>query len=71
LAATFAMRACGDAAVRRQSERSVSISRFAVPLTTIRLAELLQEAGAPDGVMNIIHGQHDAVNFICDAPESA
>ena len=27
------------------------------------------EAGLPDGVLNIIHGQHDAVNFICDAPE--
>jgi len=53
--------ATGNTYVMKPSER--------VPLTTIRLAELLQEAGAPDGVMNIIHGQHDAVNFICDAPE--
>merc|ERR1719231_2128973 len=53
--------ATGNTYVMKPSER--------VPLTTIRLAELLQEAGVPDGVMNIIHGQHDAVNFICDAPE--
>ena len=25
--------------------------------------------GLPDGVLNVIHGQHDAVNFVCDAPE--
>lgn len=30
------------------------------------LAKLLQDAGAPDGTLNIIHGQHDAVNFICN-----
>ena len=33
------------------------------------LAALAKEAGLPDGVLNIIHGTHDAVNFICDAPE--
>eukprot|EP00639_Heterosigma_akashiwo_P008237 CAMPEP_0194594216 /NCGR_PEP_ID=MMETSP0292-20121207/24075_1 /TAXON_ID=39354 /ORGANISM="Heterosigma akashiwo, Strain CCMP2393" /LENGTH=536 /DNA_ID=CAMNT_0039453531 /DNA_START=50 /DNA_END=1659 /DNA_ORIENTATION=+ len=30
--------------------------------------ELLQEAGLPDGVLNVIHGGPDAVNFICDHP---
>lgn len=34
-----------------------------------RLAELAVEAGLPKGVLNIIHGAHDSVNFICDAPE--
>ena len=53
--------ATGNTYVMKPSER--------VPLTTMRLAELLAEAGVPDGVMNIIHGQHDAVNFLCDAPE--
>ena len=23
----------------------------------------------PDGVVNVIHGQHDCVNFICDHPD--
>ena len=53
--------ATGNTYVMKPSER--------VPLTTMRLAELLKEAGVPNGVMNIIHGQHDAVNFLCDAPE--
>nr|KAF6498916.1 aldehyde dehydrogenase 6 family member A1 [Molossus molossus] len=30
---------------------------------------LLQDSGAPDGTLNIIHGQHEAVNFICDHPD--
>jgi len=32
------------------------------------IAELAREAGFPDGVFNIIHGAHDAVNFILDEP---
>jgi len=32
------------------------------------LARLAKEAGVPDGVLNVIHGSRDAVNFICDAP---
>jgi len=40
-----------------------------VPGATMLLMELLNEAGCPPGVVNVIHGQHDAVNFICDAPE--
>jgi len=33
------------------------------------LVELAKEAGIPDGVVNVIHGQHEAVNFICDNPD--
>ncbi len=29
----------------------------------------LKEAGCPDGVVSVIHGQHDTVNFICDHPD--
>eukprot|EP00121_Abeoforma_whisleri_P009338 Awhi_evm2s8584 len=29
----------------------------------------LVEAGVPKGVLNVIHGQKDAVNFICDNPD--
>jgi malonate-semialdehyde dehydrogenase (acetylating)/methylmalonate-semialdehyde dehydrogenase len=39
------------------------------PGAAMMLVELAKEAGVPDGVVNIIHGQHDAVNFICDHPE--
>ena len=28
-----------------------------------------QEAGVPDGCVNVIHGAHDSVNFICDHPD--
>ena len=33
------------------------------------LMEMLTEAGLPPGVVNVIHGQHDAVNFILDSPD--
>jgi malonate-semialdehyde dehydrogenase (acetylating)/methylmalonate-semialdehyde dehydrogenase len=51
----------GNTYVLKPSER--------VPMTAMRLAELAMEAGLPDGVLNIIHGTHDAVNFICDDPD--
>jgi len=38
------------------------------PGAAMIIAELAREAGLPDGVLNIIHGQHDAVNFIIDEP---
>jgi len=39
-----------------------------VPLSSIRIAELLKEAGLPDGVFNIVHGGQEAVEAICDHP---
>lgn len=39
-----------------------------VPLSIGRIAELLKEAGLPDGVFNIVHGQAEIVNAICDHP---
>jgi malonate-semialdehyde dehydrogenase (acetylating)/methylmalonate-semialdehyde dehydrogenase len=38
------------------------------PGAAMILARLAQEAGFPDGVLNVIHGAHDTVNFLCDAP---
>lgn len=38
------------------------------PGAAVMLAALAKEAGFPDGTLNIIHGQHDAVNMICDHP---
>ncbi|MCB0651922.1 MAG: CoA-acylating methylmalonate-semialdehyde dehydrogenase [Saprospiraceae bacterium] len=39
-----------------------------VPLSTIRIAELLKEAGLPDGVFNIVNGDRIIVEAICDHP---
>jgi len=39
-----------------------------VPLSAGRIAELLKEAGLPDGVFQIVHGGRDAVEAICDHP---
>ncbi|MDR3693621.1 CoA-acylating methylmalonate-semialdehyde dehydrogenase [Mucilaginibacter sp.] len=39
-----------------------------VPLSIGRIAQLLKEAGLPDGVFNIVHGDAEIVNAICDHP---
>ena len=39
-----------------------------VPLSCGRIAELLKEAGLPDGVFNIINGDVEIVEAICDHP---
>ena len=39
-----------------------------VPLSVIRMAELLKEAGLPDGVFNIVNGGKEVVEAICDHP---
>ncbi len=42
-----------------------------VPLSAGRIAELLKEAGLPEGVLQIVHGGKEAVEAICDHPEIA
>lgn len=39
-----------------------------VPLSSMRLAELLKEAGLPDGVFNLVNGGKEVVEAICDHP---
>ncbi|PZC73100.1 hypothetical protein B5X24_HaOG210014 [Helicoverpa armigera] len=39
------------------------------PGATLMMMELLNEAGAPPGVVNVVHGTRDPVNFICDHPD--
>jgi malonate-semialdehyde dehydrogenase (acetylating)/methylmalonate-semialdehyde dehydrogenase len=39
-----------------------------VPLSAIRIGELLKEAGLPDGVFNIVNGDKEIVEAICDHP---
>lgn len=50
--------ACGNTFVLKPSERT--------PMLANRLVELFAEAGAPDGVLNIVHGAHDVVNGLLD-----
>ncbi|UNJ81094.1 CoA-acylating methylmalonate-semialdehyde dehydrogenase [Metabacillus dongyingensis] len=50
--------ACGNTFILKPSERT--------PLLANRLAELFQEAGLPDGVLNVVHGAHEVVNGILD-----
>ncbi len=53
--------ACGNAFVLKPSERDPS-----VPL---RLAELMLEAGLPEGVLNVVNGDKEAVDAILDDPD--
>jgi malonate-semialdehyde dehydrogenase (acetylating)/methylmalonate-semialdehyde dehydrogenase len=39
-----------------------------VPYSTVKLAELLQEAGLPDGVFNLVNGARPAVEALADHP---
>jgi malonate-semialdehyde dehydrogenase (acetylating) / methylmalonate-semialdehyde dehydrogenase len=39
-----------------------------VPLSVVRMAELLKEAGLPDGVFNVVNGGREIVEAICDHP---
>ncbi len=40
-----------------------------VPISGARIAELLTEAGLPDGVFNVVHGDRHTVEAICDHPD--
>jgi malonate-semialdehyde dehydrogenase (acetylating)/methylmalonate-semialdehyde dehydrogenase len=40
-----------------------------VPLSAQRMADMLKEAGLPDGVFNIVNGDKEIVEAICDHPD--
>lgn len=50
----------GNTFVLKPSERT--------PLTSMRLVELLREAGLPDGVVNIVHGGPEVVDRLLSSP---
>ena len=52
--------ACGNTFVLKVSER--------VPSTSMRMAELLIEAGLPKGVFNVLHGDKEAVDGLLTDP---
>ena len=55
--------ACGNTFVLKTSEK--------VPSTALRLAELLTEAGLPDGVFNVVNGDKEAVDTLLTHPQVA
>ena len=53
--------ACGNTFVLKPSEK--------VPSASMRMAELLKEAGLPDGVFNVVHGDKEAVDALLQHPD--
>jgi len=53
--------ACGNTFVLKPSEKDPSASNFT--------AELLREAGVPDGVFNVVHGDKVAVDAVLEHPD--
>jgi malonate-semialdehyde dehydrogenase (acetylating)/methylmalonate-semialdehyde dehydrogenase len=52
--------ACGNSFILKVSEK--------VPSTVLRMAELLTEAGLPDGVLNVVNGDREAVDTLLTHP---
>jgi len=52
--------ACGNTFILKPSEK--------VPSASIRMAELFKDAGLPDGVFNVVHGDKAAVDAILNHP---
>ncbi len=52
--------ACGNTFIVKPSER--------VPMSQVRMFELMHDAGFPEGVVNLVHGAKDAVDAILDHP---
>jgi len=53
--------ACGNAFILKPSERDPSLP--------VRLGELMLEAGLPAGILNVVHGDKEAVDAILDHPD--
>ncbi|MBT3586049.1 MAG: CoA-acylating methylmalonate-semialdehyde dehydrogenase [Halobacteriovoraceae bacterium] len=53
--------ASGNTYILKPSER--------VPLTQVKIFELIAQAGFPKGVINMVHGGKEVVNALCDHPE--
>ncbi len=54
---------CGNTFVLKPSEK--------LPLSAVRTGELLAEAGLPEGVFNIVHGDKECVDALLDHPKVA
>ncbi len=54
---------CGNTFVLKPSEKT--------PLSALLLAEILSEAGIPDGVFNVVHGDRECVDALLTHPDVA
>ena len=52
---------CGNCFILKPSERD--------PSSTLYIAQLLIEAGLPKGVLNVVHGDKEAVDALIEAPD--
>ncbi|MEM6804655.1 MAG: CoA-acylating methylmalonate-semialdehyde dehydrogenase [Bacteroidota bacterium] len=53
--------ALGNCMILKPSEKT--------PIAAAKIAELLQKAGLPDGVFNVLNGEKELVEAICDHPD--
>lgn len=53
--------ACGNAFILKPSERDPSVP--------VMLAELMLEAGLPEGILQVVHGDKEAVDALLDHPD--
>jgi malonate-semialdehyde dehydrogenase (acetylating)/methylmalonate-semialdehyde dehydrogenase len=53
--------ACGNTFILKPSEKD--------PSAAVMMAKLLKEAGVPDGVLNVVHGDKEAVDAILNHPD--
>ncbi len=53
--------ALGNCMILKPSEKT--------PMAAIKIAELLSKAGLPDGVFNVVNGDKEIVEAICDHPD--
>lgn len=55
--------ACGNTVVLKPSEKD--------PSASLIIAKMFQQAGLPDGVLNVVNGDKEAVDAILDSPDIA
>lgn len=53
--------ALGNCMILKPSEKT--------PIAAVKIAELLKKAGLPDGVFNVVNGDKEIVEAICDHPD--
>ena len=53
--------ALGNCLILKPSEQT--------PVSAIKIGQLLKKAGLPDGVLNVVHGDKEIVEAICDHPD--
>ena len=53
--------ACGNSFILKPSEKD--------PSTAVRLVEIAEKAGVPSGLINVVHGNKETVDYLINHPE--